>query len=313
MRHVHHERRLDRIGDRAEALEIPMAGIGRAAGDDQLRPMLSRQGGDRLHVEAVIVRPHAVGHRLEPFAGHVDRRAVREVAARRKVEPHERVARLKEREEDGLVRLAAGVRLHVGEAAVEEPADALDGEALGDVDEMTAAVIALARIAFGVFVRHDRALRLEHGAGHDVFGRDELDLVALAAEFAGDRRGDLGIGLLQAGRKEAVRQASLVVGGGLAHSALPDRRSAPRPRAMDGRRRTTRDWMRKPAFSMGPAAREGQRATRAAGAWPSRGRRTDGDPIGRPPNPKPATPPTIPAAPGPTRATRKKARLAAGF
>ena len=77
----------------------------------------------------------------------------------------------------------AGIRLHVGELAVEQPLGALDGEFLGDVDELAAAVIAPARIALGVFVGHHRALRLEHGAGDDVLGGDQLDLVALAAEF----------------------------------------------------------------------------------------------------------------------------------
>jgi hypothetical protein len=36
-----------------------------------------------------------------------------------------------------------------------------------------------ARIAFGVFVGHHRALRFHHGARDDVFRRDQLDLVLL--------------------------------------------------------------------------------------------------------------------------------------
>jgi len=59
----------------------------------------------------------------------------------------------------------------------------LDGEALGDVDELAAAVIALARQALGVFVGENRALRFQNGAGYDVLRGDELDLVALPAEF----------------------------------------------------------------------------------------------------------------------------------
>jgi hypothetical protein len=54
---------------------------------------------------------------------------------------------------------------------------------LGDIDELAAAIVALARIALGIFVGHDRALRLEHGAGHDVLRGDQLDLVLLAAEL----------------------------------------------------------------------------------------------------------------------------------
>jgi hypothetical protein len=39
---------------------------------------------------------------------------------------------------------------------------ALDRERLDDVDELAAAVIALAWLAFGIFVGQHRALRLEH-------------------------------------------------------------------------------------------------------------------------------------------------------
>ena len=104
------------------------------------------------------------------------------MAARREIEAHEGVARLHQREEHALIGLAAGIRLHIGEAAVEQLAGALDRELLGDVDELAAAIIAPARIALGVFVGHHRALRLEHGARDDVLRGDELDLVALAAE-----------------------------------------------------------------------------------------------------------------------------------
>ena len=71
--------------------------------------------------------------------------------------------------------------------------DPLDRQPLGDVDELAAAVIALARQALGVFVGEHRALRLEHGAADDVLRGDQLDLVALAAELEGDRIGDFGI------------------------------------------------------------------------------------------------------------------------
>ena len=43
----------DRVADRAEPLEIPMARIGRAAGDDQLGLMLARERLDLVHVDAM--------------------------------------------------------------------------------------------------------------------------------------------------------------------------------------------------------------------------------------------------------------------
>jgi hypothetical protein len=72
------------------------------------------------------------------------------------------------------------LRLDIGEAAAEQRLGALDRQLLGDVDELAAAVVAAAGIALGIFVGQDRALRLQHGAGDDVLGGDQLDLVALA-------------------------------------------------------------------------------------------------------------------------------------
>ena len=162
-----------------------------------------------------VVAIDPVGTRLEPAAGHVDRRAVGQMAACGEIEAHERVARLHQRHEHALIGLAAGIGLHVGEAAVEQLAGALDRELLGDIDELAAAVVAPARIAFRVFVGHHRALRLEHGARDDVFRGDQLDLVALTAEFEFDRAGDLRIGGGERGGKERVRADGY--GGGDVH------------------------------------------------------------------------------------------------
>ena len=238
MRHVDHEGRADTIRDGAEALVVPMARIGRAARDDDLRADRLGLALDRVHVDPVRLGVDAVGLHLEPAPRHVDRRAVREVATGREVEPHEGVARLHQGQEHGLVGLRARVRLDVGEAAAEQFGRAPDGEVLGDVDELAAAVVALPRIAFRVFVGHHRALRFEHGAGHDVLGGDQLDLVALAAEFQLHRAGDLGIRLGEAGAEEAVRQGRVRPGGvegrDGAHGAL-DRGGGAGPAARGGR------------------------------------------------------------------------------
>ena len=127
-----------------------------------------------------------------------------QMAAGRQIEAHEGVAGLQQRQKHRLVHLAAGVRLDVGELRAEQLLGALDRQRLGDVDPFAAAVIAIARIAFRVLVGHDRALCFQHGAADDVFRRDQLDLVALAAEFALDRGGDFGVGLGKRGREERV-------------------------------------------------------------------------------------------------------------
>ena len=109
-----------------------------------------------------------------------------------------------------LVGLGAGMGLDIGEGAVEQLAGALNGEGFGHVHILAAAIIAPAGIAFGVFVGHDRALRLQHGARDDVFRGDQLDFVLLAVEFAGDGLGDLWIGLGELFLEEAGEQGSFL-------------------------------------------------------------------------------------------------------
>ena len=95
----------------------------------------------------------------------------------------------------------AGVRLHVRVLGAEQGLGALDGELLGDVDELAAAVVAAAGVALGVLVGEHGALRLEHGAGHEVLARDHLERVALAAELVLEHRGDLGVDLARGALK----------------------------------------------------------------------------------------------------------------
>ena len=135
----------------------------------------------------------AVAHDLEPLAAHVERHAVREVAAFGQAHAHDRVAGLDEAEEHRLIRLRAGVGLDVGELRAEELLAAVDRELLGDVDELAAAVVALAGIALGVLVGELAALRRHDRRRRVVLRRDELDVLFLAAVLALDHRGDLGV------------------------------------------------------------------------------------------------------------------------
>jgi hypothetical protein len=81
-----------------------------------------------------------------------------QVAARIQVEAHEAVARLQQREEDRLVHLAAAVGLHVGKLRSRTASWRVRWRGFDLVDIFAAAIIALAGIAFGIFVGQDRAL-----------------------------------------------------------------------------------------------------------------------------------------------------------
>ena len=209
------EKGAGRLAYGAEAGEVPMPRISRAAGHDELRLVFARQRLDLVHVDPVRGSIDAIGDHLEPAARHVDRRPMGEMPAGGEIEAHERIAGLHQGHEHALVGLAAGIGLDIGEPAVEQSAGALDRHILGDVDELATAVVAPPGIAFRVFVGHHRALRLEHRPRDDVLGGDEFDGITQMAELELDRPGDLRIGVGERGGKERVRTDGH--GGGNVH------------------------------------------------------------------------------------------------
>ncbi len=103
------------------------------------------------------------------------------------------VARLQQRQIHRLVGLGTAVRLDVRVIGAKHLLDAVDRQLFGNVDELAAAVVALARIAFGVFVGQLAALRFHHQRAAIVFAGDQLDMILLAAGFSSDGLGQFGV------------------------------------------------------------------------------------------------------------------------
>ncbi len=130
---------------------------------------------------------------LVQLPGEVDLQAVREMAAVVEREPEHPVARIEDGEVDRHVRLRARVSLDVRVLGAEERLRAVACDLLDLVDDLAAAVVALARQALGVLVRRHRADGFEHRGPGEVLGGDQLDLAALALELLPEQRRDLGV------------------------------------------------------------------------------------------------------------------------
>ena len=182
------------LADRADPLEVDHARVGARADHDHLRLVLVRQPLELVVVDPLVVLAHAVGDDLVELAGEVQRMAVRQVAAVRQVHAEDRVARLQQREIHRHVRLRARVRLHVGVLGAEQLLGPRDRQRLGDVDELAAAVVALARIPLGVLVGQHRAGRLQHGLADEVLRGDQLEAGVLPVLLVADGLGDLRVG-----------------------------------------------------------------------------------------------------------------------
>ena len=168
MRHIHQQIGPDLVGNGPHAREVEDARNGRTARDDHRRLVFQRQRLNLVIVGQQRVLPHAILHGVEPFAGLVRGRAMGQVTAGIKTHAQDGIARLDQRLEHALVCLAARVRLHIGVGHTEQVTGAFDGQIFRHIDKLTAAVVALARIAFGIFVGHHRPLGFHHRAADDV-------------------------------------------------------------------------------------------------------------------------------------------------
>ena len=186
MGHVDEQLRPALAGDLGELAVRNLARIGAGPRHDHLRLMLAGQGGHLVEVDALVVLSHAVAEEVIELARKVQLHAVRQVSAVGQVEAQHDVARLQSGEIDGRVGLGAGVGLDVGVLGAEDLLEPVSGEVFGHVDELAAAVIAMGRIAFGIFIRQHAAHRLHDGGAGVVFRGDHFQPVALPADFAGD-------------------------------------------------------------------------------------------------------------------------------
>ena len=193
MGHVDPEDGAHFVGDLPHPLVVPLAGVGGGAADDHLGLALEGLALHLVIVHAAGFRVQAVGHGLVQDAGGVHGGAVGEVAAHGEVQAHEDVAGTQAGHRDGHVRLGAGVRLDVGVFRVVELAEAVDGDLFDLVHHFAAAVVALAGIALGVFVRADGAHRGHHLVGDIVLGGDEFEAGGLTVVFFLDEVEDLKI------------------------------------------------------------------------------------------------------------------------
>jgi len=194
MRHIDQQQRAHRIGDLAKARKIEDARIGAAAGDDHFRLVLFGQARDLVVIDTLVFAAHVIRDHVIGLAREIQVMAVREMAAMRKIEAEDGVAGLQHRCVRRLIRLRAGVRLDVGVFGVEQRFRAIPGQVFERVGVLASAVVAAARIAFGVLVGEHARGGFEHGFGSKIFAGDQLQPRVLALGFLLNQLENLGVG-----------------------------------------------------------------------------------------------------------------------
>src|SRR5258708_10948090 len=158
--HIDHEVGADFVGDGAHTREVELAWIGTATTYDHLWLLALCGGFELVVVNGFGVFANLVADDAVEFAGEVEFVAVSEMAAVGEVEAENAVAWIEQGHVGGGVGLGAGVGLDVDVIGVKQAFGAGSGEGFYYVGVFAAAVVALAGVAFGVYVGENGACRL---------------------------------------------------------------------------------------------------------------------------------------------------------
>ncbi|MNJ23922.1 hypothetical protein D3C77_183230 [compost metagenome] len=188
MGHVDEQVGADLVGDLAKAREVQGLGVGREAGDDHLRLALDGQALDFVVVDQPRGGVDAVLHRVVQLARGRHLSAVGQVTAMGQAHAQNGIAGLQQGQVHGAVGRRARVRLDVGVVGAEQLLGTINGQLLNFIHMLTTAVVALARIAFSVFVGQAAALGLHDTLAGVVLRGDQLNVIFLALLFGIDRR-----------------------------------------------------------------------------------------------------------------------------
>ena len=194
MGHVHKEIGPHGLGDVGKPGEVDGPGVGGSAGDNHFGLLLPGQLLQGVVVNET-VPVHPVGDDVVQQAGLVHRGAVGQVSAVVQRHAQHRIAGLAQGLIHRHVGLGPRVGLYVGIGRAEQPAHPADGLLLHQVHVLTAAVVALAGVAFGVFVGEHRAHGRHHRLADDVLGGDQLNVPVLPLKFQTDHVPDNGVHL----------------------------------------------------------------------------------------------------------------------
>ena len=198
VRHIDHQKSAHAVSDVGKALEVDSKRIGARACDDELGLVLLGQTFYLIIVNGLFFIVDAITDDVEVLAGKVDLHAVGEVTAIGKTHAHDRVAGIGDGHQHRFIGLCAGVRLHVdghfdaGRLA-EELLCPFNGNALDLINILAAAVVALAWIAFSIFIGELAALSLHHCRRSVVLARNKLNVLLLALHLCINEFPDLAV------------------------------------------------------------------------------------------------------------------------
>ena len=194
VRNISHQDSAAGIGSFAEFFEINSPSVGGGTGDDHFGFCL----GSELY-ESVIVNKavliYTVGDNIVIGTGNIGGTSMSEVAALIEVHSHQGISGFEDRELYGEVGGGAGMGLYICISAAEKLLCALDSNGLDDIDDLAAAIIPFAGIAFCIFVGKRASHCSHHRFAGPVLRCDQFNMLVLTLYFLFNGSRDLRIDL----------------------------------------------------------------------------------------------------------------------
>ena len=188
MRHVYHQIRANFARNCAKFLKVNHARICCGSGDNHPRLFFHRKLADRGIIK-ISLAIYAVGNHRKQFARKIHGRAVREVPAERQAHAHHFVSGFQKRKIHCHIGGRPRKRLHIDAPLFTQTKNflrAFNCKHLNIVNHAIARIVALVGVSFRVFIGKLRAECFAHRPRDDVFRRDQINRILLAAGFCGD-------------------------------------------------------------------------------------------------------------------------------
>ena len=181
--HVNHQQCSHLVGDGTHTGVIPVAAICAGTTDDEFWLFAKSHFFHHIIVNETVAFSHIIFAVVEHHTREIHWATMREVSAHCEVEAHKLVARFQASQEHCHIGLCARVRLHIGIFSTEQFFDALDSNVFALVNALATAVIAMARIAFGILVGEATAHSFHHLRANEVFTCNQFHTFVLALIF----------------------------------------------------------------------------------------------------------------------------------
>ena len=181
--HVHHQHCTNLMGNVRKNLKIDGSGIGGRTGNHKLGLAFLCHVPDLVIVDQAGIMVDIIGNHIVILAGHIGRAAMGQVSAVGQTHAHHGITGLQQSQLNRHIGLSARMGLDIGKFRAKQRFCPVNAKLLDLIHHMTAAIVALAGQALGIFVGENGTHGSDDRRRREVLRRNQLQAVALPVEL----------------------------------------------------------------------------------------------------------------------------------